>query len=209
MRFEGDEGGDCAAITFCWRGADAARWTGVDDDLLRRLAILGVVDMNQTPLAVFFAVNLGFDAVGRDRRAVFAQCGVKIPMKLGPGGVAVYIDRHIVHLQITCRKHSAHDIPEHILLNGLEAVLLAQWIDEGDVGGVGPDFGEQLEIHRVDSLSVLIEQTVNGKIINRRRRGVGGDLATHTGGQEKGDRGDEEAGGHWSGSFYSRRRAAQ
>ena len=46
------------------------------------LALLGVVHVYETPLSVLFAVNLSLDAMGRDRRAVLAQCGMKIPVKL-------------------------------------------------------------------------------------------------------------------------------
>jgi hypothetical protein len=37
-----------------------------------------------------------------------------------------------------------------------------------------PDLRQQGEINRVDSLDVLIEEKVNGQIIDRRRAGVGG-----------------------------------
>jgi hypothetical protein len=39
--------------------------------------------------------------------------------------VAIYIDRHVMHLEVARRKHSTHDLLEDILLNGLEAVLFA------------------------------------------------------------------------------------
>lgn len=101
-----------------------------------------------------------------------------------------------MHLEVARGKHPAHDLHEDILGNGIEATFFAQPIDEGDVGGMGPDLGEQLEIHRVDSLSVLIEEMVNGEIVSCRRGGVGGGLATGIDGEKKGDCGEEEAGGH-------------
>lgn len=60
---------------------------------------------------------------------------------------------------------------------------------------MGPDLSEQLEIHRVDSLSVLIEEMVNGEIVSC-PRGVGGGLATGIDREKKGDCGEEKAGGH-------------
>lgn len=58
---------------------------------------------------------------------------------------------------------------------------------------MGPDLGEELEVDGVDCLGVLFEEMVNGEIIGRRLGGIGSGLATGAGGQEKGDRGNEEA----------------
>ena len=45
-------------------------------------AVFRAVYVDKTPLSVFLAVNLGFDAVRRYRRAVLAHCGVIIPVEL-------------------------------------------------------------------------------------------------------------------------------
>jgi hypothetical protein len=90
-----------------------------------RLAIFRIVHVNQTPLPVFLAVNLSLDAVRRYGRAVLAQGGVKVSVELGPGGVALHIDHHVMRLEVACREHSAHSLLEDILLNGVEAVLFA------------------------------------------------------------------------------------
>lgn len=83
------------------------------------------MDVDESPLAVFLPVDLGLDAVRRDRRAVLAQDGVKIPVGLRPRGVAVQIDRHVMHLEVARRERSGHDLHEDILRNGVEAVLFA------------------------------------------------------------------------------------
>jgi hypothetical protein len=61
-----------------------------------------------------------------------------------------------------------------------------------------PNLGKQLEINRIDSLGILIQQTVNGQIVGRCCHGVGSGLAAGTGWQEKGDSGNENSDAHRS-----------
>jgi len=54
----------------------------------------------------------------------------------------IHVNGHYVRLEIACREHAAHYVLKHLLLDGIEAVLLAQWIDERDLGRVRPDLLE-------------------------------------------------------------------
>src|SRR6202795_708745 len=107
-----------------------------------------------------------------------------------------------MQLEIARRKHSSHYVLEYMLLNGLEAMFFAQWVDERDIGGMRPDLGEQLEINAIDRFGILPEE-----IVNRRAIGGGADasLAPGARGKEKSDSSSEDSGAHESPSFYSYR----
>jgi hypothetical protein len=77
---------------------------------------------------------------------------VKLPAELGPGGLAVHLDHHVVRPGVACREHSGHDLLKYIPPNGVEAVLFAQGINEGDVGRMRPDLRQQLEVNCIDRL---------------------------------------------------------
>ena len=57
-----------------------------------------------------------------------------------------------------------------MLLDGVEAMLLANWIYERNFGRVRPNLREQIQINCIDSLRVLIDQNVDSSYISRRSR---------------------------------------
>ena len=185
------EGDGCVGSGGSWVGGETGMGTSGGGPV-----ILGVVDVDEMPCAVFFSINLGLDAVRRYCGAVLAQGGVKIPVELGPGGVAVYVDHDIARREVARGEHAAHDLLKNIVRNGVEAALLPQRIDKGDIRGMRPDLGEQLEVHGIDRLGVLIEEMMDGQIVGRHRGGFASSLAAQIGGQEKRDRGKEEAREH-------------
>jgi hypothetical protein len=90
------------------------------------LAVFGVVDVDQPPLPGFSSVDLGFDAMRGHGRSVFPHRRMKNPVEFRPPRVAVHVDRYTVRLKIACREHAAHYVLKDLLLDGIEAVLLAQ-----------------------------------------------------------------------------------
>ena len=67
---------------------------------------------------------------------------LKSPVEFRPPRVAAHVDLYTARLKIACREHAAHCVLKDLLLDGIEAVLLAQWIDERDLWRVGPDLRE-------------------------------------------------------------------
>jgi hypothetical protein len=64
---------------------------------------------------------------------------MKNPVEFRSPRVAVHADGYTVRLKIARRERAAHYVLKDLLLDGIEAVLLAQWIDERDFGRVRPD----------------------------------------------------------------------
>jgi hypothetical protein len=75
-------------------------------------------------------------------RSVFPHRRMKNPVEFRPPRVAAHVDLYTARLKIACREHAAHYVLKDLLLDGIEAVLLAQWIDERDLGRVRPDLRE-------------------------------------------------------------------
>ena len=94
------------------------------------LAVFGVVDVDQPPLPRFSSVDLGLDAMRGHGRSVFPHRRMKNPVEFRPPRVAAHVDRYTARLKIACREHAAHYVLKDLLLDGIEAVLLTQWIDE-------------------------------------------------------------------------------
>ena len=145
-----------------------------------RLAVFGVVDVDQPPLPGFSAVDLSFDAMGGHGRSVFPHGRMKSPVEFRPPRVAAHMDRHPARLKIACREHAAHDVLKDLLLDGIEAVLLAQWIDERDLGRVRPDLPQQVQIDSIDSFGILLDEVVDCRdVAPRARVGLGGGERGH------------------------------
>src|SRR3984893_4437659 len=115
----------------------------------------GVVHMNQAPPILCFTIHLCFPAVGRNGRAVLSEPGDEIPVELGPGGIPVDVDRDVVDVQLSLRKGISHQASVEVLLDLLEAVLMAPWVDEGDLWRVPPDLRCQGCVRFINRLRIL------------------------------------------------------
>lgn len=117
--------------------------------------------VNQAPLANFLAVYLSFHAACDYGGTVFAHCPVKYPVEFRPGFIAAYVNRYGMRLKIARREHAAHYVLKDMLLDGIKAALFAERIDKRDLGRVGPDLREYVQINRVYSFHVPIDEVMN------------------------------------------------
>jgi len=84
--------------------------------------------------------------VSRERGAVFSELGGEIPIELGPSRVPENMNGNIVNTQFPFRESFAHQAGVDVLLDLLEAVFMAQRVDEGDVRRVQPDLCGKIAI---------------------------------------------------------------
>src|SRR5260370_1967834 len=99
----------------------------------------GIMHVNQSPATLFFLIELCFPSVCRERRAIFSELGSEIPIKLGPRRVPVNMNGNVMNHQFALGERIAHQVCVDILLDLLETVLMAQRVDERDVGRIQPD----------------------------------------------------------------------
>ncbi len=86
--------------------------------------------MEQAPITLFLAIDLGFPAVGREARAILSEPGCEIPIKLGPRGIPVHADGNVVNAQLSLRESFTHQVLVDVLLYLLEAVFMAERMNE-------------------------------------------------------------------------------
>src|ERR1700721_3843648 len=98
-----------------------------------------------------------------------------------------------MRLKIACREHAAHYVLKDMMLDGIQSVLLAQWIDERDLGRVRPDLREQGQINSIHSFGVLLNEVVDCCDVTP-RAGVG--LGGGERGHETENSGEQNAGDH-------------
>jgi hypothetical protein len=127
--------------------------------------VLGVVDVDQPPLSGFFPIELSLDAMRGHGRSVLPHRRMESPMEFRPPSIAIHKNLHTMRFKIAHREHSAQYLPEDPLRDNIETVLLAQWIDERDLGRVRPDLQEQAEIHSIRSFGVLLDEVVDRLVI--------------------------------------------
>src|SRR5713101_7873949 len=99
----------------------------------------GIMHVNQAPSTLFFLIELSFPAVGCEGRAISSELGGEIPIKLGPRRIPVNMNGNVMNHQFAFGESIAHQVRVHILLDLLEPALMAQRVDERDVGRIQPD----------------------------------------------------------------------
>src|SRR5260370_39526428 len=118
----------------------------------------GIVNVNQAPSALLFAVELRFPAVCRTRRAIFSELGGEIPIKSGPVRVPVYMNGNVMNTQFAFGEGVAHQMHVDILLYLLETVLMAQWVDKGNVRRIQPDLRSEIGVRAINGFRIFLNQ---------------------------------------------------
>ena len=131
----------------------------------------GVVDVDDAPAALHFAVDLGFAAVRGDGPAVFSEFGGEIPVKLGPGGVSENMNGDVARRQLSFGEGFSHQALVDVFLDLLETVFVAERMEEGNFRRVPPNLRCQGRVRIIHRLRVLGDDASNRVDV---RRGLAG-----------------------------------
>jgi len=99
----------------------------------------GVVDVENAPAALYFAVDLGLAAVRGDGLAVFSEFGREVPIKLSPGCVSENVNGDVARRQLPLGEGFSHQAPVDVFFDLVETVFVAKRMDEGNFRRVPPD----------------------------------------------------------------------
>src|SRR5690348_17114324 len=85
----------------------------------------GIMHVDQPPPVRRPSVNLGFTAVSRNRRTIFAESGSEIPIEFGFGRVAKHLNCNVVGAQLPLREHAGHETLVNVLLDLFKAMFVS------------------------------------------------------------------------------------
>src|SRR5258708_10445165 len=131
----------------------------------------GIVHVDQAPSTLYFLIQLCFPTVGREGRAVFSGSGNEIPIELSPSCVPVHMNGNVMNAQFAFREHLTHQARVDVLLDLLEAMFVAQRMDEGHVWRIQPDLSSERGVRGVNRFRVFLNQVANNCHISGRFRG--------------------------------------
>src|SRR5947207_10752430 len=104
------------------------------------------MDMDKAPAAAHLPVDLGLATMRLDRGAILPELRCEVPVEFSPGSIPIRMNMKVFHSQTSFRERLTHQFLEDICLDRLPPVFVPHWMNEGDIGRVGPDLGGELGV---------------------------------------------------------------